>query len=103
MIEIIRTGKLPLLQETEKKFPKELGTLLRIPGLGPKRVLAPRDRLAVRDLCDLKKVMKTGKLRELPGFGARMEEKILEEIERAQIVHRRTKLADSSSCHDVTT
>ncbi|RPI23151.1 MAG: PHP domain-containing protein, partial [Actinobacteria bacterium] len=54
----------------------------KIPGMGPKTVLLVRDRLGVRSVEDLKEAVAEQRLRELPGMGARSEEKIAAAIER---------------------
>ncbi|MEO5970065.1 MAG: helix-hairpin-helix domain-containing protein, partial [Bdellovibrionia bacterium] len=61
--EVVSTGKLTLLEDIEKKVPKELSTLLNIQGLGPKRVLLLRSQLGVANLHDLKTVAEAGKIR----------------------------------------
>src|SRR3990172_1061341 len=53
--EIVRTGNLPYLQELEDRIPSQLGRLMKIPGLGPKRVKTLYDKLAISSLEDLKK------------------------------------------------
>lgn len=90
--EIVSTGKLRLLEEEEKKFPKELITLLKIPGLGPKRVLLLRNHLGVSSLRDLKAAASAGKIRDLPGFGLKTEERILQEVVHTQSIHQRVSL-----------
>src|SRR5262245_14036296 len=45
--EIVRTGKLPLLEEIRTKTPSDLRELMRIPGLGPKRIRILRKDLGV--------------------------------------------------------
>ncbi|MGZ3709131.1 MAG: DNA polymerase/3'-5' exonuclease PolX [Bdellovibrionota bacterium] len=91
--EIATTGRLKSLSETEKRVPKGLSMLLKIPGLGPKRVLALRNRFQIRDKRDLKTVVQSGRLRELKGFGEKIESKILEELQRAEPGRERIKLS----------
>lgn len=58
--------------------------ILRIQGLGPKKVKAIYDELQIVEIETLRKAAEAQKIRELPGFGARTEEKILSEIERLE-------------------
>ncbi len=80
--EIAATGSLPQLQELRAKYPADLVALTRIPGLGPKTVLTLRDRLGVENVEDLKEALAAQRVRDLPGLGAKSEEKIAKSIER---------------------
>ncbi|HCM39219.1 MAG: DNA polymerase III [Bdellovibrionales bacterium GWA1_52_35] len=83
--EIATTGNCSLLQEIEKRIPGQLSTLLKIPGLGPKRVLLLRDCLRIENLRDLKRAAQEGKIRELPGLGPKIERVILRELRKPQV------------------
>jgi len=86
---LAETGHIAVLDEMERKTPPGLLALLDVPGLGPKRVRLLYDRLGIRTLADLATAAKSGKIRELPGFGEKTEKRILEEAEkRAGVVPR---------------
>ncbi len=80
--ELLDTGTMKRLEALRSKYPVELIELTRIPGLGPKTVLLLRDQLDVHNVEQLKEAIAGEKLRELPGLGARSEEKIAKAIER---------------------
>lgn len=80
IIEIVETGKLKFLDEQKAKVPAGLPGLLKIEGLGPKKVKLFHDRLGIDSLDKLEEAAKAGKLRELPGMGEKSEEKILKGI-----------------------
>jgi len=82
--EIVKTGTLGQLLELEKEFPKELNELMRIEGLGPKKIYALYEELGIENLEQLKAAAENKKIRELQGFGAKTEESILEEAERLE-------------------
>lgn len=90
--EIVETGQLSDLQKLEQKTPGDLAKLTALPGLGPKRVKALYDVLKIANLADLQTAIEAGKLRELPGFGSKTEEKILKEIKRHLQAEKRTNL-----------
>jgi DNA polymerase (family 10) len=93
---IVATKKLPLLEELKKELPEGLITLMRVRGLGPKKVAALHKALSVATLDDLRKAAEGGKIRELPGFSEKTERTILEEISRTPVKGRapeRFKLA----------
>lgn len=78
--QFIDTGHIDVLDELEEKLPKGLPALLEIPGFGPKKVALAHAELGVRGMADLKKVIKSGALAELPGLGATSVKKIAEGI-----------------------
>ncbi|NNJ47481.1 MAG: DNA polymerase/3'-5' exonuclease PolX [Acidimicrobiia bacterium] len=80
--EIIETGTIKKLEGLREKYPPEFVNLTRIPGLGPKTLVMLRDRLDIHNLDDLKAALAAEKLRDLPGLGAKSEEKIGQAIER---------------------
>lgn len=80
IIEIVETGKLKFLEEQKAKVPPGLPGLLKIEGLGPKKVKLFYDKLGIDSLDKLEKAAKAGKLRELEGMGEKSEEKILKGI-----------------------
>jgi len=80
--EIVATGRLSKLEELEKRIPPELHQVLKLPGLGPKKVKVLYDQLNIRSLPELEKAARREKIRSLAGFGKKSEERILEEIEQ---------------------
>jgi len=90
--EIVETGKLKQLEEIKKKTPAGLGEMMKIGGLGPKRVEVLHEKLHVDSLADLRKAVKKHEIRELEGFGEKTEEKIKEELERGAEQEKRTSL-----------
>ncbi len=90
--EIVRTEKLSILEKLEKTLPAGLYDLMRIQGLGPRRVKALYDALKIKNIAGLKKAVEAKKIRELPGFGAKIEEGIAREIERVKRSEGRLRL-----------
>ena len=95
--DIVRTGALPLHQELIAKLPSGLLDLLRIPGLGPKRVKTLYSKLKVKSAADLKKALEAGKVRKLAGFGPKMEEKVRAGLGAALHVEHRLLLPDAET------
>ena len=77
---LLDTGRLPLLQELERQVPAAVFELMRVPGLGPKKVKALIDGLGIDSLDDLELACREGRVRGVPGFGAKTEAAILENI-----------------------
>jgi DNA polymerase (family 10) len=74
---LVTTGKLPYLDDLRARTPPGLLQMLRIPGLGPKKVKALYDQLKLDDLDKLKAACEDGRVAELKGFGEKTQEKIL--------------------------
>ena len=91
--EICSTGTCDALEELRRHFPPGITELLRLPGLGPKRAALLHEKLRVDSLEDLRRAAGSGKLREVPGFGEKTEQKLLEAVEARLSKARRFKLA----------
>lgn len=81
MVEYIQTGKMHFLEELRKEIPASVRELLAIPGLGPGRVGKLYLTAGVTDKTELIRQAKSGALEQLPGFGKKMVQKILDAIE----------------------
>ena len=75
---LVETGTLPQRQQLVATVPPGLLELLRIPGLGPKRVKLFHEQLKVNSVADLKDALEKGNIAKLPGFGPKLLEKIRE-------------------------
>jgi DNA polymerase (family 10) len=78
--ELLRTGELEFLQKLEAEVPPGLAGWLKVPGLGPKKIALIWKELGITKLTELEKAAKVGKLRDLPGMGAKSEQQIIEGI-----------------------
>ena len=74
------TGVLLYHQHLRAEFPPGLFDLFELQGLGPKKIKALYEALAVSSIADLKIACVDGKVAALPGFGAKTQTKILEAI-----------------------
>jgi len=92
---LIRTGRLPLLEQLSARVPAPLVAMTRIEGLGPKRAQALHRALKIRSLEDLARAARSGRIRELPGFGVRTEQLIAARAARAATAEHRLRLADA--------
>src|SRR6266851_1402002 len=77
---LLETGTLPQRQQLVATVPPGLLELLRISGLGPKRVKLFHDQLKVNSVADLKDALEKGKIAKLSGFGPKLLEKIREGV-----------------------
>ena len=80
IVEILKTGKCHFHQELLKELSPTLLDLLKVSGVGPKKVKLFYDKLGIKSIEGLEKAAIAGKLRGLPGMGEKPEEKILKGI-----------------------
>jgi DNA polymerase (family 10) len=77
---LLDAGRLPLLDELEKQIPAAVFELMRVPGLGPKKVKLLVDALGIDSLDALERACREGRVAEVKGFGAKTQAAILENI-----------------------
>jgi DNA polymerase (family 10) len=93
---IVATHKFEVLDRLKRKLPGDLGEIAALPGLGPKRVKLLYDKLGVRSLEDLRRAIRSGRLRELKGFGAKSEHKLAAALAKPQ-AEKRFKLSEAEA------
>ena len=91
--EIVDSGHCSLLDRLRRELPPAVTELLRIPGLGPKRVKALYHDLEVQTVEQLYRAARDGRIRALPGFGDKTELNILQAVEAHASQTHRFKLA----------
>ena len=80
IVDLTDTGTYPDLETLREKVNPSLRELLRIPGLGPKKVKRLHDELDILNLDDLQVAVEANRLADLSGFGKKSEEKIAKEL-----------------------
>ncbi|VAW34744.1 DNA polymerase X family [hydrothermal vent metagenome] len=79
--EMLTTGKLTFYEKLAQEIPPPLVEMLRVDGLGPKRVKQVYETLGITTLAALNEAAQAGKLRDLPRMGAKSEAKLVKAIE----------------------
>ncbi len=74
---LLDTGRLPLLEKLEQQVPGVVFDLMRVPGLGPKKVKTLVEALGIGSLADLEAACRQEKVRVIKGFGPKTEATIL--------------------------
>jgi DNA polymerase (family 10) len=92
ILEILETGSSRALQKLQDRIPGDVGQILKLPNLGPKRVGVLYHELNIRNLEQLKTAAREGRIQSLPGFGRKTENQILEAIEARAEKEERFKL-----------
>ncbi len=79
--EMLTTGHLEFYERLSEEIPPSLVDMLRVEGLGPKRVKQVYDTLGVTTIEELSVAAQAGKLRDLPKMGEKTEAKLIAAIE----------------------
>ena len=90
---IVQTGALPQLEELRAEVPTGVVQMLRIQGLGPKKVAALFHELGVTTLADLKAACEAGRVAELKGFGKKTAQTILDGIAHVEEAWKRVLIS----------
>jgi DNA polymerase (family 10) len=86
---LVTTERLEFHDELRAKVPAGVVEMLRIPGLGPKKIKAIHEQLKIETLAALKQACGDGRVASLKGFGEKTAQKILAGIDFvAQLGHR---------------
>ncbi len=87
--ELHATGRLEFLERLKESIEPGLVEMLRIPGLGPKKIAALRRELAVTSVPELERACREGRVAGLDGFGEKTQERILTGIHNREAYSRR--------------
>lgn len=89
---LVTTGRLPYLEELRAAVPPGLLDILRIPGIGPKKVKAMHAELGIDSLAKLQAACAAGEVAKLKGFGEKTQEKILAGIKFLDSLGHRVRI-----------
>ncbi|MCA9730592.1 MAG: DNA polymerase/3'-5' exonuclease PolX [Deferribacteres bacterium] len=78
---LITNGSLPYYENLKAEFPATLFGLLRIPGMGSKKIKILYDQMGIASLIDLETACRENRIAGLTGFGEKTQEKILQGID----------------------
>lgn len=94
IVEYIKTGRIKDFEKLKKKLPFNVSELTAIEGVGPKLVKVFYDKLKIKNIAELEKAAREGKLARLPRFGEKLQGKILKGIEFRKKIGKRFLLGD---------
>lgn len=83
LVALLDEGDIPQAVALRERFPPGLLEMTRLPGLGPKRARRLYEEMGIDSLDSLATAARQQRIRDLRGFGARAEERLLEAVERA--------------------
>lgn len=80
ILEYLRTGRMPVVDEARASVPAGVRELIAIPGLGPRKAMMLYAELGITSVDELLDAIHHERLRDLKGFGERTEGNILHGI-----------------------
>ncbi len=93
--EFVQTGRFAMLDELLESIPASVLTLLRVPGLGPKKAAALYNQLGIETLDQLREACVQGQIRKLKGFAETTEQAILSGLDLAVQADQRIYWAEA--------
>ncbi|HEY2595871.1 MAG TPA: DNA polymerase/3'-5' exonuclease PolX [Chloroflexota bacterium] len=97
IIEYLKTGRMQSHEDVRRDFPVALASLLQVPGLGPGRARAVYQQLGISTLPDLEDAARSGRLREVTGFGPRAIDSLLQSLEQLKERSTRGLISDAGA------
>ncbi len=82
--DLVTHGKMSALEELRAEYPPKILELMTVQDLGPKKAKALFEHLKVGSIDELEAACKAGLVRDLKGFGAKTEDKLLAGIALAR-------------------
>ena len=95
LMTVVESGELPQLEELREQIPTGVVMMLRIPGIGPKKVATIFNELGVTTLEQLREAAEQGQVARLKGFGAKTASAILEGLDQVEQSAQRVYHADA--------
>ncbi|MGB6407481.1 MAG: DNA polymerase/3'-5' exonuclease PolX [Planococcus donghaensis] len=80
ILELINDNKSTVLEELQEEVPKGLVPMMKLQGLGGKKIAKLYKELGIDSMEALKAACLNEEIQKLPGFGSKSEEKILKEL-----------------------
>ena len=98
---LVTTGSLPYYEELKAKTPAGLLQMLRLPGLGPKKIKVLFDDMGIDTIEKLKAAAEAGTIAKHKGFGAKTQENILHGIAFLDEVGNRVRIDQATAIADM--
>jgi DNA polymerase (family X) len=87
--QLYQTGSSSVLDQLRREFPPGIIELSAVPGLSVNKIRVLHDALGISSVAELKEAAAAGRVREVKGFGASTEEKLLKSLAQKQTTEKR--------------
>jgi DNA polymerase (family X) len=95
IVEYLKTGRMQSHEDARRDFPVALASLLQVPGLGPGRARAVYQELGISTLPDLEDAARSGRLRDVPGFGPKAVDTLVHSLDQLKQRSTRGLISDA--------
>ena len=82
--EMESRGSMEYLERLRAEIPAAIVVLTQVPGIGPRTAWRLHESLGIEDVASLLAAARAGRIREMPGFGAKTEANIIKAIQSMQ-------------------
>jgi DNA polymerase (family 10) len=100
--EYLDTGEIAELETLREDLPVDIAALTTVEGVGPKTVGALYEALGISTLDELEAAAEAGEIQEVPGFGAKTEANIRENVAFARQATGRVRLGEARPLAEAT-
>ena len=90
--QLYLTGESSVLNDLRKEFPPGIVELSTVPGLSLNKIKQLHEELGITTVAELKAAAESGQVRNLKGFGAKTEERLLEQLAKPKEKKPRERL-----------
>ncbi len=94
IIQLVQDGEFPEAEAIKQQIDPGVRGIMRIPGLGPKRVRRLHDELGIKNVDDLQAALEKNKLASVSGFSPKLQDQIAKALERGRTKKARRLIAD---------
>jgi DNA polymerase (family 10) len=92
IVQYLEKGKINEYERLKKQVPKHINILMKVQGIGPKKVKKLNQLLKISTIKQLEESARQHKIANIPGFGEKSEQEILEGIAMMQKSQERIPL-----------
>jgi DNA polymerase (family 10) len=94
LASLLESGRIEELESLRRRTPVDVLALAAVEGVGPRSVRQLYEALGIRTVAELKQAASEGRIRGLPHFGERSEQRILRAITFLEASHGRIPLGE---------
>jgi DNA polymerase (family 10) len=92
--QLVQDGQFPESEAIKQQIDPGVRGIMRIPGLGPKRVRALHDELGIKNVDDLQTALNQNRLAGVSGFSQKLQDQIAQALERGRTKKARRLISE---------
>src|SRR5215218_276334 len=92
--QLVQDGQFPEAEAIKQQIDPGVRGIMRIPGLGPKRVRTLHDELGIKNVNDLQTALTQNRLAGVSGFSEKLQDQIAQALERGRTKKARRLISE---------